>query len=156
MFLASLARAIVSHPELVAARKAKAAAKREAADGRGGRVSIRRHYVEPRERAPRAPRLPPPDTRMIEFHARIDGLRLAPSLTEAFKSLSGNEQRLFANAAGEALCAAIPVYLAIEPEKRRAGLDYAKQGKREPFLDRLSDYLKQSRRTLADDDADLI
>lgn len=93
---------------------------------------------------------------MIAFHARIDGLGLAPGLADAFKSLSGNEQRLFAEAAGGALCAAIPVYLAIAPERRRDAMAFVAAAKRGLFLDRLNDFLRLSRRTQADDDADLI
>lgn len=145
MFLASLARAIVNDPDLVAARKARAEARRLQQEQR------ERFKAEQREKHALKP-----DTRMIAFHARIDGLGLAPGLAEAFKSLSGNEQRLFANAAGDALAAAIPVYLAIAPERRRDGLAFVSAAKHGSFLERLEAFLRQSRRTLADDDADLL
>lgn len=78
-----------------------------------------------------------------------------PAVLAAFESLDDKEQRRFKLAVGDDIVAAMPIYLTLEPHERSAGLAEASKSEW-PFAVALGLYRDRLRRTVADDDMDLL
>lgn len=96
-----------------------------------------------------------PNPLILELHKRVDALGIEPSLLAEFKSLPENEQRRYDAAADDSFVQALPVYLAIVPGQRWAGLRAARKSKL-PFVMALEAHYRELTRSVADDDEGLL